>query len=82
MNNKLYFATIYWYDDYRDKDLSNKCYIFAISYADACKQIDTQLSDIERIDIEELTSDCGPTAMLYVPDDSDIITAINNENNY
>lgn len=82
MDNKLYFATIHWYDDYSGKDLINKCYIFSISYADACKQINTQFSGIERIDIEEIACDCGPTAILYVPDDSDIITAINNENNY
>ena len=81
-NNKLYFAIIHWYDDYSDKDLINKCYVFSISYADACKQINTQFSNIERIDIEEIAGDCGPTAILYVPDDSDIITAINNENNY
>lgn len=82
MNNKLYFATIHWYEDYSDKNLITKCYIFSPSYADACKQIDTQFSYIEHIDIEELSCDCGPTAILYVPDDSDIITAINNENNY
>ena len=81
-NNKLYSATIHYYNDYCDKDLISRCYIFAISYADACSQIDTQFSDIERIDIEEIAGDCGPTAILYVPDDSDVITAINNENDY
>lgn len=81
-NNKLYFATINWYEEYTDRNLTNKCYIFAPSYADACEQIETQFSYIENIHLEEIACDCGPTTMLYVPDDSDIILAINNENNY
>lgn len=81
-NNKLYFVTIYYFEEFTDKDLTNKCYIFASSYANACEQIETQFSNIEHIDIEEIASDCGLTSILYVPDDSDIISAINNENNY
>lgn len=81
-NNKLYLATINWFEEFTDKDLTNKCYVFAPCYADACEQIETQFSNIERIDIEEIASDCGLTSILYVPDNSDIILAINNENDY
>lgn len=81
MNNKLYFATINWFEEFTDKDLTNKCYIFASSYANACEQIETQFSNIEHIEVEEIAY-CGSTAILYVPDNSDIILATNDENNY
>ena len=81
MNNKLYLATVNWFEEFTDKDLTNKCYIFASSYANACEQIETQFSNIEHIDVEEIAY-CGPTAILYVPDVPDIILAINDENNY
>ena len=81
-NNKLYFVTVYSFEEFSEKDLITKCYVFAPSYASVCKQINSQFSFIQRIDIEEIASDCGLTSILYVPDDSDIISAINNENNY
>jgi len=78
---RLYFATIDWYDSYKEEDKTDKAFVFGTSMADAVGNLSAGFDDIQSITIEEIQYDAG-APVVYVPDDDDLIEKIVEQNTY
>ena len=61
----MYRAIVYWFDG--DEERKDFMFVCADSYLDAIKKISFELSYINRIDIELISSD--NTGIVYVPEE-------------
>ena len=78
---KLYFATVDWYDSYKEEDKIDKAFVFGTSMADAVGNLDGSFDDIQSLTLEEVQYDCG-APVIYVPDDDELIEKIREANTY
>lgn len=76
----LFFAKINWFDDYDEQNKTDKCFIFAKDYADACRQLSEHFNYIDNIKINCINDFVGDTSILYVPNDKNLIQEIKNAN--
>lgn len=80
MNNHLYYAKVKWYNDYIDKETTNCLVVVASNYSEAIAKIETDLTYIDNIEIEELTS--NSSGIIYVDDSKATYDMIREENDY
>lgn len=80
MNSHLYYAKVKWYDDYKDKETTNCLVVVASSYSEAIAKIETDLTYIDNIEIEELTS--NSSGVIYIDDSKSTYDMIREENDY
>lgn len=76
----LFFAKINWFDGYDEQNKTDKCFIFAKDYADACRQLSEHFNYIDNIKINCINDFVGDTSILYVPNDKNLIQEIKNAN--
>ena len=80
MANHLYYAKVKWYNDYTDKETTNCLVVVASNYSEAIAKIETDLTYIDNIEIEELTS--NSSGIIYVDDSKATYDMIREENDY
>lgn len=76
----LFLAKINWFDDYDEQNKTDRCFIFAKDYADACRQLSEHFNYIDNIKINCINDFVGDTSILYVPNDKNLIQGIKNAN--
>lgn len=80
MDNHLYYAKVKWYNDYTDKETINCLVVIASNYSEAIAKIETDLTYIDNIEIEELTS--TSSGVIYIDDSKTTYDMIREENDY
>lgn len=80
MDSHLYYAKVKWYDDYKDKETINCLVVVASSYSEAIAKIETDLTYIDNIEIEELTY--NSSGVIYIDDSKATYDMIREENDY
>ena len=80
MDNHLYYAKAKWYNDYTDKETINCLIVIASNYSEAIAKIETDLTYIDNIEIEELTS--TSSGVIYIDDSKATYDMIREENDY
>ena len=80
MDNHLYYAKVKWYNDYTDKETTNCLIVIASNYSEAIAKIEADLTYIDNIEIEELTS--TSSGVIYIDDSKATYDMIKEENDY
>ena len=78
---KLYFASVHWYDSYKEEDKDDKAFVFGTSMSDAMGNLDESFDDIQSVTLEEVQYDAS-APIVYVPDDVELIEKIVEQNTY
>ena len=78
---KLYYAKVMWYHSDEGNDHIDKMFVFGADLTDACYCINNAFSDIESLTIEEVNGYISKN-ILYLPDDTDVISILREANDY
>ena len=80
--NGLYFIKFTYYDEYRDKTVTEQCLVMAHDASEAIASIVKDYKYIDEITVKEWVSPQTGVDCIYLPNNQNIISAIENANDY